>query len=168
MSISTGVYHNPCRTTEQSNSNHVDMLFALFVFCSFLFGNVRSVFVLKISLKACKSAEYCACSFCSVKKEIPLTCKFNQKNVVGGVFKCGQILYTWLFTSHNIYRSIRKGALFFISAPHKVPVIDAHSDYTNAVVFFYNSKYKSLCKATRIVTAFSFTRLKTMLPVSLY
>ena len=33
------------------------MLFALFVFCSFLFGNVRSVFVLKIVLKACKSAE---------------------------------------------------------------------------------------------------------------
>ena len=30
------------------------------------------------------------------------------------------------------------------------------------------SKFGLLCKATRIVTAFSFTRLKTMLPVSLY
>ena len=30
------------------------------------------------------------------------------------------------------------------------------------------SKFGLLCKPTRIVTAFSFTRLKTMLPVSLY
>ena len=63
-----GVYLKLRRTTEQSNSNHVDMLFALFVFCSFLFGNVRSVFVLVIVLKARKCAEYCTCSFCSVKK----------------------------------------------------------------------------------------------------
>ena len=52
-----GVYLKLRRTTEQSVSNALDMLLALFVFCSFLFGNVRSVFVLKISLKACKSAE---------------------------------------------------------------------------------------------------------------
>lgn len=32
VSISAGVYPNPCRTTEQSSSNPVDMLFALFVF----------------------------------------------------------------------------------------------------------------------------------------
>ena len=79
VSTSTGVYHNPRRTTEQISSNHVDMLFAPFVFCSFLFGNVRSVFVLKISLKACKSAEYCACSFCSAKKRDTPDLKNNQK-----------------------------------------------------------------------------------------
>ena len=41
VSTSAGVYHNPRRTTEQSSSNPVDMLFALFVFCSFCvrFGN---------------------------------------------------------------------------------------------------------------------------------
>ena len=50
------------------------------------------------------------------KTEIPLTCKIKQKNVVGEVFKCGQKLYTWHFTSHNIYRSIRKGALFHFSS----------------------------------------------------
>ena len=104
VSTSAGVYHNPCRTTEQSSSNPVDMLIALFVFCSFLFGNVRSVFVLKISLKACKCAEYCACSFCSVKKRDTPDLQDQSKNVVGGVFKCGQKLYTWKFTSHNINR----------------------------------------------------------------
>ena len=62
------VYLQFRRTTEQSVSNALDMLFALFVFCSFLFGNVRSVFVLEIVLKACKCAEYCVCSFCSAKK----------------------------------------------------------------------------------------------------
>ena len=35
--------------------------------CSFLFVAVRCVFVLEIVLKACKYAEYCACSFCSAK-----------------------------------------------------------------------------------------------------
>ena len=116
VSISTGVYHNPRRTTEQSSSNPVDMLFALFVFCSFLFGNVRSVFVLEIVLKACKCAEYCTCSFCSVKKRDTPDLQDQSKNVVGEVFKCGQILYTWHFTSHNIYRSIRKGAFFHFSS----------------------------------------------------
>ena len=124
-----GVYLKLRRTTEQSNSNPVDMLFALFVFCSFLFGNVRSVFVLVISLKPRSCAESSSCSFCSAKKEIPSDLQDQSKNVVGGVLKCGQILYTWLFTSHNIYRSIRKGALFFISAPYRILVIDAHERY---------------------------------------
>ena len=82
-----------------------------------------------------------------------MTCKIKQKNVVGGVFKCGQKLYTWCFTSHNINRvkslSIRKGALFFISAPHKIPVIDAHERYYLSVVNFNKSKFGLLCKATK-------------------
>ena len=83
VSISTGVYHNPRRTTEQSSSNPVDMLIALFVFCSFLFGNVRSVFVLESSLKARRYAESCTCSFCSAKKEIPPDIQKHAK-------KCGR------------------------------------------------------------------------------
>ena len=42
--------------------------------------------------------------------------------------------------------------MFFIKAPRKVLVIDAHIDYTNAVVFFYNSKCESLCKPTKRIT----------------
>ena len=49
------------------------------------------------------------------KKRYPWLEK-QSKNVVGGVFKCGQILYTRRFTSHNIYRSIRKGAFFHFSS----------------------------------------------------
>ena len=116
VSTSAGVYHNPRRTTEQSNSNHVDMLFALFVFCSFLFVVVRCVFVLEIALKTRKCAEYCTCSSCSVKKRDTPDLQDQSKNVVGEVFKCGQKLYIRLFTSHNIYRSIRKGALFHFSS----------------------------------------------------
>ena len=58
--------------------------------------------------------------------------------------------YTLGFLLPIIYIGASERVLFsfFISAPHKVLVIDAHSDYTNAVVFFYNSKYKSLCKPT--------------------
>ena len=38
----------------------------------------------------------------------------------------------------------------------------------SSVVIVNKSVFGLLCKPTRIVTAFSFTRLKTMLPVSLY
>ena len=85
-----GVYLQFRRTTEQSVSNAVDMLFAPFVDCSFyrhcspnnfvqrnftsgtsclfLFGVVRCVFVLKSRLKVRSCAENRTCSFCSAKK----------------------------------------------------------------------------------------------------
>ena len=103
------------------------------------------------------------------KNEIPPGLQNQSKNVVGGVFKCGQKLYTRRFTSHNIYRSTRKGALFvFHQSAAQGPCDRRTRALLSSVVIVNKSVFGLLCKPTRIVTAFSFTRLKTMLPVSLY
>ena len=72
------------------------------------------------------------------KMRYPLTCKIKQKNVAGGVFKCGQKLYTWLFTSHNIYRSIRKGALFHFSSVRRTRSL--WSTHTSATIICCKSQ----------------------------
>ena len=153
VSTSAGVYHNLRRTTEQSNSNHVDVLFALFVFCSFLFGNVRCVFVLVIVLKACKCAEYCTCSLCSAKKRPPLACKINQKmwserflNVVKN--------YTLGFLLPIIYIGASERVLFFIfhQCAAQGPCDRRTRALLSSVVNLNKSMFGLLCKHTKNIT----------------
>ena len=51
-----------------------------------------------------------------------------------------------------IYIGALERVLFFISAPHKVLVIDAHERYYLSVVNFNKSKFGLLCKPTRNIT----------------
>lgn len=94
-------------------------------FCSLLFGVVRCVFVLENAWKLRRCAESCTCSFCSLKKrDTPYPLKTALKNVVGEVFKCGQILYTCRSTSHNICRELERehselGRSALFSCPQK-------------------------------------------------
>ena len=60
------------------------------------------------------------------------------------------------------------GALFFISAPRRILVIDAHERYYLSVVNFNKSKFGLLCKATINITIFKFTPLKTPCSLPLY
>ena len=169
MSTSTGVYHNPCRTTEQSILCPADMLFALFVFCSFLFGNVRSVFVLEIVLKACKSAEYCACSFCSVKKRETPDLQ-DQSKMWSEEFLNVVKYYTLGILLPIIYIGASERVLFFIfhQCAAQGPCDRRTRALLSSVVNLNKSMYGLLCKATRNITIFKFTPLKTPCSLPLY
>ena len=86
VSISAGVYLQFHRTRRTKWANAVGMSFALFVVCSFW----KALWKLADTLRAVlvRSVRW--------KNEIPSDLQKQAE-------KCGQKLYTWRFTSHNIY-----------------------------------------------------------------
>lgn len=74
---------------------------------------VRSVKVLKTSLMHCNQQLFV---LFGEKNEMPHDLQKQSENVVGGLLKCSQKLYTWHFTSHNIYRDEQPRAERFSSA----------------------------------------------------